>query len=70
VSDVYPRFKVAAVQAASVFFDRDKTVEKAVLAIEEAADRGAVIIGFEESRMEHTPLIKIAKKPNFCVYKG
>jgi aliphatic nitrilase len=44
----YPKFTVAAVQAASVFFDRDKTIDKAVRLIEEAADKGAVIIGFPE----------------------
>ncbi|MFH0913797.1 MAG: carbon-nitrogen hydrolase family protein [Chloroflexota bacterium] len=48
MGDTYPRFKIAAVQAASVFFDREKTVDKAVRFIEEAADKGAVIIGFPE----------------------
>ena len=46
--DIYPRFTVAAVQAASVLFDRDKTIDKAVRLIEEAADKGAVIIAFPE----------------------
>jgi aliphatic nitrilase len=48
VGDTYPRFTVAAVQAASVLFDRDRTIDKAVRLIEEAADNGAVIIGFPE----------------------
>ena len=48
MGDTYPRFTVAAVQAASVLFDRDKTVDKAIHFIEEAADKGAVIIGFPE----------------------
>ena len=48
MGDTYPTFTVAAVQAASVLFDRDKTVEKAIRCIEEAADKGAVIIGFPE----------------------
>ena len=48
MGDEYPKFTVAAVQAASVFFDRDKTIDKAVRLIEEAADKGAVIIGFPE----------------------
>ncbi len=48
MGDTYPRFTVAAVQSASVFFDRDKTMDKAVHLIEEAADKGAVIIGFPE----------------------
>jgi nitrilase len=46
--DTYPKFTVAAVQAASVLFDRDKTIDKAVRLIEEAADKGAVIIAFPE----------------------
>lgn len=48
MGDSYPTFTVAAVQAASVLFDRDKTVDKALRYIEEAADGGAVIIGFPE----------------------
>lgn len=48
MGDSYPKFTVAAVQAASVFFDRDKTLDKAVRCIEEAADKGAVIVGFPE----------------------
>ena len=49
MGDTYPRFNVAAVQAAAVLFDRDKTIDKAVRYIEEAADKGAVIIGFPEA---------------------
>ena len=48
MTDTHPRFTVAAVQASSVIFDRDKTMDKAVRLIEEAADKGAVIIGFPE----------------------
>lgn len=48
MGDAYPRFTVAAVQAASVMFDREKSVDKALQCIEEAADKGAVIIGFPE----------------------
>jgi aliphatic nitrilase len=48
MGDTYPRFTVAAVQASSVIFDRDKSMDKAVRLIEEAADKGAVIIGFPE----------------------
>ena len=48
MGDIYPRFNVAAVQAAPVMFDRDKTIDKAVRLIEEAADKGSIIIGFPE----------------------
>jgi len=48
MGDTPPRFTVAAVQASSVIFDRDKSMDKAVRLIEEAADKGAVIIGFPE----------------------
>lgn len=46
--DTYPKFTVAAVQAASVLFDRDKSIDKAIRLIEEAADKGAAIIAFPE----------------------
>jgi aliphatic nitrilase len=46
--DTSQRFTVAAVQASSVIFDKDKSMDKAIRLIEEAADKGAVIIGFPE----------------------
>jgi aliphatic nitrilase len=65
MGDSYPRFTVAAVQAASVFFERDKTIDKAVRLIEEAADKGAVIIGFPELFIAgHPDLWYHAKKSN------
>ncbi len=71
MSDSYPRFTVAAVQAASVFFDRDKTLDKALRAIEEAADKGAVIIGFPELFISgHPGLWYMAKKTNPLVIQG
>jgi nitrilase len=41
-------FKAAVVQAAPVFLDRDKTIEKGVSLIKEAAGQGAKLIGFPE----------------------
>lgn len=71
MSDSYPRFTVAAVQAASVFFDRDKTIDKAVRFIEEAADKGAVIIGFPELFIAgHPGLWYMAKKTNPLAIQG
>ena len=71
MGDTYPRFTVAAVQAAAVFFDRDKAVNKAVRFIEEAADRGAVITGFPELFITgHPELWYLAKKSNPLPVQG
>lgn len=48
MGDIYPKARLAAVQAAPVWLDRDATAEKAVRLIEEAADNGANVIGFPE----------------------
>jgi predicted amidohydrolase len=48
VGDTYPRLRVAAVQAAPVFLDREATVEKTCRLIEEAAKKDAKIVGFSE----------------------
>lgn len=43
-----PRFKAAAVQAAPVYLDTDKTVDKVCDLIEEAAANGACLVAFPE----------------------
>lgn len=48
MSDEFPRARLAAVQAAPVWLDRDATVAKACRLVEEAADNGANVIGFPE----------------------
>ncbi len=44
MGDESPKVKVAVVQAASVLFDREAYVEKAVRLIAEAAGKGAKLI--------------------------
>ncbi|MCC6779291.1 MAG: carbon-nitrogen hydrolase family protein [Hyphomicrobiales bacterium] len=48
MGDSYPQARLAAVQAAPVWLDREATVAKACRLIDEAADNGAKIIGFPE----------------------
>ncbi len=44
----FPKFKAAAVQTSPVFLDVEKTIDKAISFIEEAASNGAKLIAFPE----------------------
>lgn len=56
MGDQFPIFKIAAVQAAPVFLDREATTEKACQLIREAAAKGARIIGFPEGFIPAHPI--------------
>jgi nitrilase len=49
MSVTHPKFKAAAVQASPVFLDLDKTVDKSIALIKEAASKGAALIAFPET---------------------
>ena len=55
MGDVFPTIKAAVVQAASVLYDREKTLDKAVALIEEAAGQSAELVAFSESFLPGYP---------------
>ena len=56
MGDTYPTLKAAAVQAASVFLDREASTTKACKLIKEAGSQGARIIVFPESFIPAHPV--------------
>ena len=63
-------FRIAAVQAAPVYMDRDATAEKANKLIEEAASQGAKIVGFPECFIPGFPSWVYAASPNYDTVKA
>lgn len=55
MGDVFPIVKAAVVQAASVLYDREQTLDKAVNLIEEAARQDAELVVFSESFLPGYP---------------
>jgi nitrilase len=55
-TEVFPRVRLAAAQAAPVFLDRERTVDKACRIIEEAGANGADVIGFPEGFLPAHPV--------------
>lgn len=59
----YPRFKAAACHVSSVFLDTERTIDKAVSLIAEAASNGASLVAFPESFVPGFPVWAALRAP-------
>jgi nitrilase len=63
MSDSYPRFRAATVQAAPVWLNRDATIEKIDVLVGEAARNGAALVAFAESFLPGFPVWNLTHRP-------
>jgi cyanide dihydratase len=63
MSQHYPKFKAAAVQASSVYLNLDATVEKSCKLIDEAASNGARLVAFPEAFLPGYPWFAFVSHP-------
>lgn len=61
--DLYPKFRAVAVQAASVFLNREATIEKMEGLVQQAAAKGADLVVFSESFIPAFPVWNIVYAP-------
>lgn len=59
MGDIYPKIRLAAVQASPIYLNREATVKKACDLIREAGANGADIVGFPESFIPGHPVFYI-----------
>ena len=61
--DTFPSGKIAAIHAAPVYLDRDRTLEKIAALTDEAARAGASVVAFGESFLPGFPLWCLVARP-------